>query len=119
MLARPSVAMISITGSGTKYPILDPLWHCILRIEFDDVDPLTFPGANQDLRKITQQQAIAISNFVRNLPSSVSTLVVHCKSGISRSAGVAKAVADRYGIYFPAEYSEYNRHVHAMVLAHL
>jgi predicted protein tyrosine phosphatase len=116
IVGRASAAVISITSTGSTIPALQAGWHSVLRLESDDVDPVTFPGANQDLRQMTTLQAKEIIAFVFGLPAWVRNLVIHCKSGISRSAGVAKALADNQGLRFPVDYKEYNRHVYKLVL---
>ena len=117
MSGRPSAAIISITSPGKTPPTLGVRWRSVLRLEFDDVDPITFPGANEELQQMTPRQAEEVHCFVSALPASVHSLVIHCKSGISRSAGVAKAVADGYRLRFPDDYKDYNRYVHDLVLS--
>jgi len=119
MLGSPLAAVISVTGHDKERAALGHRWHSIFRIAFDDVDPVTFPGSNPDLHPISQDQATKIASFVSGLPSSVQTLVIHCKSGISRSGGIAKAVAERFRLRFPVGYKEYNRHVCELVLRQL
>jgi len=119
MLGSPLAAVISVTGHGKEHPALGYRWHSIFRMAFDGVDPLTFPGANLNLRPISPDQATKIASFVSGLPSSVQALVIHCKSGISRSGGIAKAVAERFRLRFPVGYKEYNRHVCELVLRQL
>lgn len=119
MLGSPFAAVISVTGHGKEQPALGHRWHAIFRIAFDDVDPLTFPDTNPDLHPITPDQATKIASFVSELPSSVQTLVIHRESGISRSSGIAKAVAERCRLRFPVGYKEYNRHVCELVLRQL
>lgn len=111
--------MISITNPNHAPPDLTPGWHAALRLAFDDVDLITFPKADPHLQQMTIFQADTIVAFVLALPITVRTLVVHCKSGISRSAGVAKAVADGLGLRFPVEYKEHNRYVYEMVLGRI
>ena len=108
--------MISIVGSDMAPPALGSDWYSVLRLIFDDVDPITFPNANQNFQQMTPQQARAIASFVTDLPNTVCTLVIHCKSGISRSAGVAKALAEHYGLRFPLDYREHNCFVYDLVI---
>lgn len=116
MRGRQSAAIISIVGADKALPALSSGWHSVLHLIFDDVDPITFPNANQSLQQMTRQQAGEIASFITGLPNTVCTLVIHCKSGISRSAGVAKAVAEHYRLRFPRDYKEHNRFAYDLVL---
>ena len=112
--AIPSAVLISIVDPGVPPPNLVNWRGPLLRVAFHDVDPLTFPGANQDLIPLSPAVAAHIARFV-HAHADLPRLVVHCRSGVSRSAGVARAVAAFRGIYFPASYREYNRHVYEAV----
>ncbi|MFJ3057895.1 hypothetical protein [Herbaspirillum sp. NPDC087042] len=46
---------------------------------------------------MTKVDAEEILEFVKALPETVHTLVVHCEGGFSRSAGVVKALKELYG----------------------
>ena len=103
---RQDTAVISING-------LDPArlqngWHSVLRLEFDDVDVAQDPYILFDTN-----HAVQIVVFTRECNASdVETILVHCNAGISRSAAVAKWIAERYGLPFPAGYMLYNKHVY-------
>lgn len=117
---RPNEAIVSITDRGAQDADLNAGWLAVLRIKFDDVDPVETPlEAGEDLLQMQVLQADRIAAFVRKNLTSVATLVVHCKYGQSRSAGVAKAVAEFYGLPFPEEYEYANDHVYRLVLASL
>ena len=87
----------------------------MLRIAFDDVDPVTFPGQDAHLKEITIDQVVEISTFVAKASVNCKRLVVHCRHGVSRSAAVAKAVASVAGAGFPDDYKEYNRFVYLVL----
>lgn len=89
-------AMISINGVLAIAPALNRFYR-LLSLEFEDVQQADALGA------FTQQQAQTIVDFVAELhaqPKAIE-LVVHCKAGVSRSAAVARYVADRTGCLFP------------------
>lgn len=114
MSGDPGVAVISITDPDKPEAELHPGWGAALRLAFHDSDPLTFPGMNLDMISMHEAQGRCISGFLETLPPGVRTLVVHCRAGISRSAAVAKAVADTLGLPFDADYKDFNRHVYAV-----
>lgn len=119
MPGRASCALISITDPEGPQARLRPGWHAVLRVAFHDVDPISFPAANPDLQPLTRSGAACIADFALALSSSRCSVVVHCRSGISRSAGVAKAIAEHAGLRFPSEYREFNQHVYRVVLEEL
>ena len=108
-------ALISITDCRMPPANLQDQWLAVLRVAFDDVDPAKGPLDDPDARPLTVAQAQTIAKFVLTLPPEARTLVVHCKAGISRSAGVARAVARRMGLRFPHDYLDYNRHACRLV----
>lgn len=111
---RQTAALISITDPGAPVAQLSPGWGALLRLAFHDADPVTFPDSDLHLTRMSIEQAIAVRCFLAGLPAQVRTLVIHCRSGISRSAGLAKAVAEAYGLCHDATYIEFNRHVHTI-----
>jgi predicted protein tyrosine phosphatase len=101
-LPRPYEAIISITDHGASNADLNAGWHAVLRLSFDDVDPIDSPAEPDEVViELQDDQADQIAAFVRDNFHSVNTLVVHCKYGQSRSAGVAKAIAKQHGLAFP------------------
>lgn len=116
----PGEAIISITDHGAPNAELNDGWLAVLRLSFDDVDPIESPlEPGEDLIEAQAHQADQIAAFVRDHSHTVGTLVVHCKYGQSRSAGVAKAVAHHHGLAFPADYRHANNHVYELVLRSL
>jgi predicted protein tyrosine phosphatase len=112
MKAPKATALISITDPSREQAPLGSGWHSVLRVAFDDVDAMTFPRQDAHLQEITVDQVVEIASFVARAPLSCKRLVVHCRHGVSRSAAVAKAVAEVAGARFPSEYNEYNRFVY-------
>jgi predicted protein tyrosine phosphatase len=91
LVARPHMAVISITDPGTPEAHLDPAFTDVLRLSFydavpaDEYLPAPIPGMFDHL------MARRISNFVREMhaaPRDIS-VIVHCEYGVSRSAAVA------------------------------
>ena len=109
--AWPDWAAISISEPDWYPANLKQGWHDILRLEFHDIDQYAEPYVLFD-----QQQARDIIRFVGNChDGGVDGIVVHCKAGISRSAAVAKWIADCYNLAFPDGYSLYNKHVYRVL----
>ena len=111
MVPRTDWAMISITGFNPydvpNPALLHPNWQEVLRVEFDDVSI-----RGDDLHGITEEQAVQIIAFLGAVQDKVEKVFVHCLAGVSRSAGVAKFIAERYGLDFDHGYGLYNRLVY-------
>jgi predicted protein tyrosine phosphatase len=110
-----AAALISITDFNKPQVSFKPGWHQVLRVSFDDVDQITFPGIDGHLHEITESQVAEICGFVASSSIHVGRIVVHCKHGISRSAAVAKAIAEAANVAFPADYKEYNHYVYEVL----
>ena len=114
---QPSLgmALISITDPSRPDAILRPGWTAVHRAAFDDIDPVGYPDDYDDMCAISDEQALAMARFVVATAQTCRTLVVHCRYGVSRSAGVAKAVAQVFGLAFPVAYDEANEFVYRAV----
>jgi predicted protein tyrosine phosphatase len=110
-----ATALISITDPGKTLAALGEGWASILRIAFDDVDQMTFPGQDLHLSEITADQVAEIAAFCFAQSATCQRMVVHCRYGVSRSAAVAKAIAEALSLPFPADYDEYNRFVYLVL----
>ena len=110
-----ATALISITDPSRAQASLGGGWQAVLRLTFDDVDPVTFPGRDAHLKEITVEQVVEIANFAAQASFDCKRLVVHCRHGVSRSAAVAKAIASVAGARFPNDYKEYNRFVYLVL----
>lgn len=105
--AWPQWAVISITGSCTYPADLKDGWERVLRLEFDDIDTPEEP-----YQMFTEQQARDVIEFVQDCTQSgIDGILVHCHAGVSRSAAIAKWIAERYLLPFPSGYMLYNKHV--------
>ena len=69
----------------------------VLHIRFHDLDESIEwpPHSDQILEPMSKEQALEIAAFVLEHPET--NILVHCEAGISRSAGVADAIAEALG----------------------
>lgn len=88
-------------------------WHAIHYCAFHDVDP-DKPSAEMEifLEGISNEQAKAIVTFVRDVAPNIQGILVHCNSGISRSAAVAKWISETYSLPFNFQYEKLNQYVY-------
>ena len=102
-----SVAVISIRDPGSELVDLQPGWFDVLSMVFHDInrDQLKHVSAHlrADMEKnyamMTPRHAEEIVRFVdRLVRQGVEGFLVHCEAGISRSAAVAKWIAERYDL---------------------
>ncbi|WP_266180808.1 hypothetical protein [Dyella humicola] len=95
-----TLAVISITAPDRARAKLPPIAH-MLRLSFADVDFDRRELSERARQKLPQafqhEQAIAIHTFVRGLPPTVASIVVHCEGGFSRSSAIALGLANHYG----------------------
>lgn len=110
-------AVISISDplSPGEAKLDDELFHKILRVGFHDV----LPGRNYDEPTVmmVDKDARKIVDFVREVAPNVDGILVHCKAGLSRSAGVAKWICEAYGMPFNKRYTQFNQHVYDMLIS--
>lgn len=117
-------ALISITDPIKPPATLQEGWSEILRLSFDDIDPVTYPDDGDDdyigaMREIHAYQLVELAEFCRTAFARNRRLVVHCRYGQSRSAGVAKAICEAMDLPFPAWYADHNIFVYRTVLGAL
>jgi hypothetical protein len=117
----PNMAMISISDFEydpsnimkvglPRMAALTPGWQNLLRLNFHDIDV-----PNGDFIMFNALHARAVITFLKGLDvEKIDTVIVHCFAGISRSAAVAKFVADFFDIeIFNHDYPLYNKRVYA------
>lgn len=118
-----NMAIISITGMGDDRK-LNIDWKYRLDLNFDDVDA---PGSftivtkkgNIELPYITFNEDMArkVLQFAYDLPDTIDIIIVHCHAGVSRSAAVAKFLAEEiYNATFPSKYMLYNKLVYSTLM---
>jgi predicted protein tyrosine phosphatase len=103
-------AMISITQPSDSPAALQDGWYRVLRMRFHDTD-----DADSVLTVFTKTDAEAVVSFVRSVAEHVDGIVVHCHAGISRSAAIAKFIADEYQLPFPEKYASHNKLIYRML----
>ena len=108
----PRAAMVSITDEAHTPASLQAGWGAVLRLAFYDVEP-AWARPGQIL--FSEAQARVLWDFVHGLPRHLDTLYVHCRSGISRSGAVARAITERLGLPFDGEEKERTAHVLALL----
>jgi protein-tyrosine phosphatase len=107
-------AIISITEPGLNDAAkLLSGWHSVLRCEFFDFEA---EMAQRPFMLMTNKEAEAIVEFVHAAAPNVEGILIHCKAGISRSAAVAKWIAQAYQLPFNHEYDRYNKHVFNLLI---
>lgn len=112
----PAWALISISQPGYPAQLIDG-WHSVLRVEFHDADPdRTTSRKRKEVRVVMDaKQAKQINKFVNEVAPAVTGIMVHCQGGISRSAAVAKWIAERYSLPFDHSYALHNKHVYRLL----
>ncbi len=119
-------AIISITGSDDDLAQLPLNADFVLRLTFDDIlenmngkEIDIIGGGTLKLKFITRDDALSITHFFEEIKDKVSLLVVHCGAGISRSAGVAIAIAEQVDIsmmgHLISQHEFFNRDVYALI----
>lgn len=123
--AKPDLctAVISISDPGSRPVDLKAGWYKVLRVQFHDIDMCKAYGAHlrADILKryspAMVEHAETIAHFVHRMKADgVESIMVHCEAGISRSAAVAKWIADTYHLpsLGPAV-KLHNRHVYKLL----
>jgi predicted protein tyrosine phosphatase len=97
-----SIAVISITAPERPQANIGGFVH-LLRLSFADVDFLN-PDLSERARQklahaFTEEHGNAIRSFAEALPEEITTVVVHCEGGYSRSCAVAVALHRLYGYH--------------------
>lgn len=96
----PSVAVISITAPERPPAALEGFEH-LLRLSFADVDFLNPEISARAKDKLPHAfkatHAEQIRSFIDQLPEHVSSVVVHCEGGFSRSCAVVLCLHKLYG----------------------
>lgn len=85
-----SAVIISIFGSTDTPATLQPGWHDVLRLQFDDVSEKAEFGI-----PFNDSMADEVIAFIEKNPGK--HVFIHCAAGRSRSAGMAVGVAHFFG----------------------
>lgn len=110
--------IISVVDPTAPIAVFEPNPRIVdvLRVQpFHDIDE-PYPGAVL----FDQERAESIARFVLRHPE-ISLIVAQCEAGISRSAGIAAAIFEAFGLIgrSPFETGIPNRHVYRMLLEQL
>lgn len=108
---HPQVAVVSISDPADEPAQLSPVFSHVHRLSFNDVDT----DDKNEYVLFDKPLAHGVWDFVERLPDTVDTLVVHCHLGVSRSAAVAKSLAQFLQVEYPEKYSLYNKHVYRVM----
>ncbi|MDY0198974.1 MAG: dual specificity protein phosphatase family protein [Tenuifilaceae bacterium] len=98
--------------------INEPLSITNLKEGWLDILPLTFEDLDirlNDYLIFNNDDAKQIIDFVEKYENQASTIIVHCHAGISRSAAVAKFIAEKYDLKFNHNYFLYNKLVYKIL----
>jgi predicted protein tyrosine phosphatase len=96
----PSIAVVSITAPERPPANIGGFAH-VLRLSFADVDflnpDLSAKARSKLAHAFTEEHRHAICSFVEALPDEITSLVIHCEGGYSRSCAIALALHQLYG----------------------
>ena len=111
MRPLPREGIISITGSGYPPATLRKGWRRVLRIVFDDIEKPFFGATHFDIA-----HAEEILRWLDEVEGKVDKVFVHCHAGRSRSAAVAKFIAEKYDLSGGIRvYEEHNKRTHRVL----
>lgn len=108
-------AVISIGEPDVTKPNIRAGWHDVLPLSFHDVDPDKPIESQSEYTLMATSDAVEIVEYVRKVAPNVDAILVHCKAGISRSAAVAKWIAEQYELPFDHDYPHINRFVYRLL----
>lgn len=107
------ISIVSPDDDTEPMDLHENAWSAVLYLRFHDVDP---KGCSEEWKRKYRlfgfEDAKAVIAFLDANEESNEAVWVHCEAGISRSAGVAKFIAERYRLPFNEGYSLYNKHVY-------
>jgi predicted protein tyrosine phosphatase len=104
-------ALISITTPGFPDAKIDlSAWDDVLRLKFHD-----FHWEDGVHKVLTEAQATEVLRFLSKNQHETDELIVHCEMGVSRSAAMAKFIAEIYNLDFDMTYNRHNRFVYTLL----
>lgn len=94
-------ALVSVCTPGLPVDFR-PKWppQSFLRLEFHDTDDEN----EEPWICFDRQMARNFIDFVERIAQEKQILHIHCTAGVSRSAALARFVAEKYGLEFPERY---------------
>ena len=107
--------------SGRK-PVLSDKFDDVLYLAFDDIQPTVYECHREavesgDMKAMSDEQAVAVAQFVAKYFNTKMKLIIHCYAGISRSRSIAAAIADKF--HMKDRFQAYNKYVYEKVLEQL
>ena len=111
-MGMPNWAVVSISDF-TEAKIKQG-WFAVHYSYFHDVDPAK--PCDEPHILMNEKHAIDIVDYVYSVEPHIDLMLVHCKAGISRSAAVAKWIAETFDLPFNHDYSSYNKHVYRQLI---
>ena len=75
-----------------------PLCVAVLELAFHDAEPMVGFKPSRPLTYMTEEDAEAIWQFVREHGEKYRQVVVHCEQGMSRSPAVAAGITEGFGL---------------------
>ena len=96
---RTPYIVISISDPTRPRPKLRPSALCreVLSLRFHDSEPVAGFPLPSEITLMTEQDAQAVWELVCRWREEISTILVHCEAGMSRSPAVAAAVCRGLG----------------------
>lgn len=110
MIPEDGTQLISVIHSDQEIPEHHNKWNSITTLVFDDIE-----SKSGDLVRFSEEQAKKVVSIAED---NAPHIVVHCEAGMSRSAAIAKWIADNYSydlVLHPdgiGTYKFYNRYVY-------
>ena len=94
LLIREPHVIISISNPGSRKPRIRETGLCkgVLRLRFDDAEPVEGFNLPGEVQIMTPKHAKAIWQFILPRVANISMVIVHCEQGMSRSPAVAAAI---------------------------
>ena len=95
-------------------------WKYSIQLFFDDIDIDECPSlATAGPIPFSEDHANQIMKFVKNLPSQVDTLYIHCAAGVSRSGAIAKFLVEFFRLNSSQDTKGYNKYIYRILSGHL
>ncbi len=116
------LAVVSISDEAGDHPEMPEGCEWFLPLHFHDVEVRIeadmFEPRRTVINAYSEEQATCVASFLGGLPQGVEAIVLQCEVGISRSAGMAAAVARHIGQDDMPFFEKYlpNRRVYRMTL---
>ena len=92
----------------------------MIQLCFDDITDTKYEKIDyhRKIQAMTEEQAMAILDFVNKRPAYIKAIIVNCDAGVSRSPGIAVALNEILNgdTKIPHEWELYNRLVYNRII---